>query len=132
MHFSKAAGLKAGGWGRGILNMFTYCKEASLPEPEHGGRIDPKTGRLVVGDDAKNVTNDVTKKLTERQRVICEMLPVSDTDNVTKNEEITTAFLAKHFDRDIRTIKRDMKVLQKLGLVEHVGPSNGGYWKRLK
>ena len=60
------------------------------------------------------------------------MLPVGDTENVTKNEEITTALLAAKFDRDVRTIKRDMKVLQELGLVEHVGPSNGGYWKRLK
>ena len=70
--------------------------------------------------------------MTERQRVIYGMLPVGDTENVTKNEEITTALLAAKFDRDVRTIKRDMKVLQELGLVEHVGPSNGGYWKRLK
>lgn len=28
-------GGKAEGWGRGILNMFTYCKEAGLPEPEY-------------------------------------------------------------------------------------------------
>ena len=56
----------------------------------------------------------------------------SVTNDVTKNEEITTAFLAKRFGRDVRTIKRDMKVLQELGLVVHIGPSNGGYWKRLK
>jgi ATP-dependent DNA helicase RecG len=99
---------------------------------QHGGRIDPKTGRLAKDYDTKNVTNDVTKELTERQRLIYEMLPVGDTDNVTKKEDITTAFLAKQFGRDVRTIKRDMKVLQDLELVEHVGPSNGGYWKRLK
>ena len=40
--------------------------------------------------------------------------------------------LAARFGVVLRTIKRDMKVLQDLGLVEHVGPSNGGYWKRLK
>ena len=76
---------------------------------QHGGRINPRTGRLVKEDDTKNVTNDVTK-----------------------NEEITTSLLAERFDKDIRTIKRDMKVLQESGLVEHVGPSKGGYWKRLK
>ena len=99
---------------------------------QHGGRIDPKTGRLAKGDDTKNVTNDVTKKLTERQRVIYEMLPIGDIKNVTKNEEVTTTLLAAEFDKDVRTIKRDMKVLQELGLVEHIGPSNGGYWKRLR
>ena len=99
---------------------------------QHGGRIDPKTGRLIKAGDTKNVTNDVTKKLTERQRVILEMLPFGDIENVTKNERVTTALLAGRFGKDPRTIKRDMKVLQDLGIVTHVGPSNGGYWKRLK
>ena len=99
---------------------------------QHGGRVDPKTGRLIKAGDTKNVTNDVTKKLTERQRVILEMLPFGDIENVTKNERVTTALLAGRFGKDPRTIKRDMKVLQDLGMVTHVGPSNGGYWKRLK
>ena len=96
------------------------------------GRVDPKTGRLIKAGDTKNVTNDVTKKLTERQRVILEMLPFGDIESVTKNERVTTALLAGRFGKDPRTIKRDMKVLQDLGIVTHVGPSNGGYWKRLK
>lgn len=29
---------------------------------QQGGRIDPKTGRLIQADDTKNDTNDVTKK----------------------------------------------------------------------
>ena len=99
---------------------------------QHGGRVDPKTGRLIKAGDTKNVTNDVTKKLTERQRVILEMLPFGDIENVTKNERVTTALLAGRFGKDSRTIKRDMKVLQDLGIVTHVGPTNGGYWKRLK
>lgn len=99
---------------------------------QHGGRVDPKTGRLIKAGDTKNVTNDVTKKLTERQRVILEMLPFGDIENVTKNERVTTALLAGRFGKDPRTIKRDMKALQDLGLVTHIGPSNGGYWKRLK
>ena len=40
-------------------------------------------------DDTKNVTNDVTKKLAERQRLIYESLPFDviedDTKNVTDN-----------------------------------------------
>ena len=68
---------------------------------QQGGRIDPKTGRLINADD-------------------------------TKSEPITTAKLAKKLGKSSSTIKRDMKILQDQGLVEHVGPSNGGYWKRLK
>ena len=60
------------------------------------------------------------------------MLSIGVIEDDTKNEEITTPILAERFDKDVRTIKRDMKVLQELGFVEHIGPSNGGYWKRLK
>ena len=99
---------------------------------QHGGRVDPKTGRLIKAGDTKNVTNDVTKKLTERQRLIYELLPFGITKDDTKNEPITTARLARQFGKSSSTIKRDMKVLQDLGIVTHIGPSNGGYWKRLK
>ena len=99
---------------------------------QQGGRIDPKTGRLIKADDTKNVTNDVTKKLTERQRLIYESLPFDVIEDDTKSEPITTTKLAKKLGKSSSTIKRDMKILQDLGLVEHVGPSNGGYWKRLK
>ena len=98
----------------------------------NGGRVDPKTGRLIKAGDTKNVTNDVTKKLTERQRLIYELLPFGITKDDTKNEPITTARLARQFGKSSSTIKRDMKVLQDLGIVTHIGPSNGGYWKRLK
>jgi len=140
-------------WGRGFELISEAFKEQGLEVPtlveeqggvrviikrelfygiQQGGRIDPKTGRLFKADDTKNVTNDVTKKLTERQRVILEMLPIGDIENVTKKERVNTVMLAARFGVVLRTIKRDMKVLQDQGLVEHVGPSNGGYWKRLK
>ena len=74
------------------------------------------------------------KKLTDRQRLIYESLPLGDIDDVTKNdtnnEKLTTGLLAKKYGKDPRTIKRDLKVLQKLGLIEHIGPSNGGSWRR--
>ena len=92
------------------------------------GRIDPKTGRLINADDTKSDT----KKLTERQRLIYESLPFDVIEDDTKSEPITTAKLAKKLGKSSSTIKRDMKILQDQGLVEHVGPSNGGYWKRLK
>ena len=45
-------------------------------------------------------------------------------------KKLTTGLLAKKYGKDPRTIKRDLKVLQKLGLIEHIGPSNGGSWRR--
>jgi len=99
---------------------------------QYGMRVDPKTGRLIKVGDTDDVTNDVTKKLTERQRLILEVLPFGVTENVTKKVGVTTVALARQFKKDPRTIKRDMRVLQEQGLIEHVGPANGGYWKRLK
>ena len=99
---------------------------------QQGGRIDPKTGRLIKAGDTKDFIDYDTKKLTERQRLIYELLPFGITKDDTKNEPITTARLARQFGKSSSTIKRDMKALQDLGLVTHIGPSNGGYWKRLK
>ena len=99
---------------------------------QQGGRIDPKTGRLIKAGDTKDFIDYDTKKLTERQRLIYELLPFGITKDDTKNEPITTARLARQFGKSSSTIKRDMKALQDLGLVTHIGPSNGDYWKRLK
>ena len=99
---------------------------------QQGGRIDPKTGRLIKGDDTKNVTDNVTddnlRELTERQRIIIRMLPFDDTDDVTE----TTSTLAQKTGVSRRTIARDMDVLKEKGFVIRIGPDNGGYWKRLK
>jgi len=72
---------------------------------QQGGRIDPKTGRLIKADDTKNVTDNVTE---------------------------TTSTLAQKTGVSRRTIARDMDVLKEKGFVTRIGPDNGGYWKRLK
>lgn len=94
---------------------------------QNGGKIDDRTGKIV---NAHN-DNDVTKKLTERQLFIYELLQIDDTKNVTK-KEITIKQLSTKIGKDVRTIKRDMRTLQELGLIKHVGPANGGYWIRIK
>ena len=102
---------------------------------QQGGRIDPKTGRLIKAGDTKDVTDNVTddnlRELTERQRVIVGMLgmlPFDDTEDVTE----TTSTLAQKTGVSRRTIARDMDVLKEKGFVIRIGPDNGGYWKRLK
>ena len=47
---------------------------------QNGGIIDDRTGKIV---NAYN-DNDVTKKLTERQLFIYELLRIDDAKNVTK------------------------------------------------
>lgn len=86
-----------------------------------------------------NVTDDIFNKLTERQKVIYNILKsnvldiVTDnadnvTDNVTDSTKETTDTLAKKLSVSVRTIKRDMKVLQEYGFVKRDGADHGGRW----
>lgn len=141
-------------WGRGFEIIEKAFKDAELEIPtfneeyngvaanikrevfyaiQHGARIDDRTGKLIkAGDDTKISTKDDTKKLTDRQQLICDLLSFSVTDDDTKNDTKTTSALAAKLGVSIITIKRDLKVLQDIGFIEHCGPSRGGYWKVLK
>ncbi|MCH5172925.1 MAG: putative DNA binding domain-containing protein [Bacteroidales bacterium] len=100
---------------------------------QHGGRIDPMTGRLASDNDVTdNVTDDVIDKLSDRQKLILYLLGTCVTNGVTDNVTETTTTLARKTGVSRRTIVRDMEVLKAKGLVVRVGPDNGGYWKRLK
>lgn len=115
--------LSIGGWGSGFEIIEGSFKNAELEVPQfveefsgvtvnikrevfaaiqHGARIDDRTGKVVKGADD---TNDDTK---------------------------TTSALAIKLGVSKITIKRDLKVLQDLGYIEHCGPARGGYWKVLK
>ncbi len=95
---------------------------------QHGARIDDRTGRVVK---AIYDTNDDTKNITERQRLIYNLLAAVDTKNDTKNDTKTTGSLAVKVGISLSTVKRELKILQERGFIEHCGPTNGGYWKVL-
>jgi len=80
-----------------------------------------------------NVLKNVADKLTERQRLIVKCLVSTSKRNVLKNvlenTSETSASLAKHFQVNERTIRRDLKILQSVGIVRHAGPDNGGHWE---
>ena len=99
---------------------------------QQGGRIDPKTGRLIKANDTKDEPKDEPKNLSERQRLIINLIPFGVMEDGPKNEPITTMLLVNNLGISRSTVKRELKLLQEFGFIEHVGPSNGGYWKRLK
>ena len=49
---------------------------------------------------------------------------------IKQNKFITAEEIAERLDAGLRTIRRDIEDLR--GLIEHVGPAKGGYWKFLK
>jgi ATP-dependent DNA helicase RecG len=88
---------------------------------QHGGRVDPKTGRLIKAGDTKNVTNDVTKKLTERQRLILNLM--------RNNSYVTIREMSQKTGVVNRTILRDIESLQEKGIIVREGGNKSGYWK---
>lgn len=136
-------------WGRGFEIIAKAFKEAELEIPtfneefngvaanikrevfyaiQHGARIDEKTGKLIKPVD--DIKND-TKKITDRQRLILDLLSIGIAENDTKNDTKTTSAIAAKLGMSIATIKRDLKYLQDIGFIEHCGPSRGGHWKVL-
>ena len=49
--------------------------------------------------------------------------------NVRENVRETSASLAKYFQVNERTIRRDLKALQEKVIIRRVGPDNGGHWE---
>ena len=77
--------------------------------------------------DTKNSTNPNLEELTERQRFIYNFISNENSEDETKTAKSLTPKLGV----SISTVKRELKELQIKGYLEHIGPSNGGYWKVL-
>ena len=110
--------------GFGVERIVQLCKESNIPTPEYS-----VANRLVTltfyrpalsDDDTKSDTkNDTKSKRTLRQQEIIKL--------VTENPTISIATLALRLKVSKPTIKREMFSLSNV--LEHIGPSNGGYWR---
>lgn len=68
-----------------------------------------------------NVTKNVTKKLSDRQRLILDLMSQDNT--------VTSYMMAEIFKVSDRTIKRDLGFMQEAGIIRRVGPTSGGKWE---
>ena len=71
----------------------------------------------------ENVTKDVTKELSERQRLILEM--------INEDSFVTIPEMSLKTGVATRTIKRDMEMLQALGVLRRKGGRKNGEWERV-
>ena len=74
----------------------------------------------VNGDDAKNVTDNVVEKLNDCQNSILEA--------IKNNPAVSASILSKSLGFNHRTVQRDLKHMQELGILVHEGPDKGGSW----
>ena len=75
----------------------------------------------VVDDVVDNKTNEKIPQLTDRQRIIIEI--------ISENPTISANSISQKISQTVRTIQRDIAVLKKLGLLERIGEDRGGSWK---
>ena len=133
-----------GTWGRGINKIRQGLKKEGLPEPKIENHV---SGTLItiyrnvgvnVGinntygtingingtnndiNDTNNVGVNVGEKLTIPQRDIYEL--------VKGNRNITIPQMADHFQVSIRTLKRDIAELQKIGIIQRKGNTKNASW----
>lgn len=96
-------------WGRGIPDIFDFCKESGLPKPEFelaNGYVyltihfaKPLTPRL-SGDRENDNVNDKVKitQFTDRQKAILYI--------IKENDKVTAKEIKTHFKESIATINR--------------------------
>lgn len=76
---------------------------------------------LKLSLDKTSSDNKAIMKKRKRQQGIIGL--------IHKNPTITIEVMAEKLDVTERTIKRDIEELKHI--IEHVGPTKGGYWKLL-
>lgn len=116
-------------WGRGIQKVDDAFKKAGLTVPDYsetGGGIltiiprPTANGSLMYQANDTNVHKDVHKQLTERQRVILNLLE--------QNVHITRMTMSTKLGVNEKTIRRDLAVLEEHGLIRRVGGRKNGRW----
>jgi ATP-dependent DNA helicase RecG len=104
-------------WGTGTNRIIEACIKHGLPEPlfRHIG------GNFVVILRKYRITEDIIKTLNERQRKAIEYLRT--------HGRITLGVYKQLFPTITRkTAYRDLKIMEKLGLIKSVGKKKGRYY----
>ncbi len=128
-------------WGRGWQKICEGFTAAGLPNPT----IESKQGGVLVtfqrnnvnlakpdSSDLQNVADSVAEKLTERQRVIINLIGNDVALNVAQNVAVNTKYLSEKLNVNRKTVQRDIAYLQELKLIQWVGSDKTGHWEIIK
>lgn len=147
---------KTEGWGRGVLGIFTYCKEAGLPEPEYvtvqnfvcltirfkktlrpyieNDRLNDRLNcnlNSMFNSDLSHILNNSDDKLNDRLNDKLNSLTTSTYLFIKQHPGIRRKELATKTQKSIPTIDRILIELQKHNLIEHKGSKKtGGYYAK--
>ena len=122
-------------WGRGFKKIAEEFERACLPLPtieENGGGvmaiIQRKTVDEVIAERDGNVGVNVgvnsrgisDVKLTERQTIMVSV--------IKSNPMVTAKQMSETLSVTVRTIERDLALMQKAGIIRHEGSDKTGVW----
>ena len=134
--FFKAGFIDA--WGRGYKKIREGFEAAGLPMPVvenfcGGVRVtfQRKNVNIAKPDstDIYDVAVNVAEELTERQRIIVDLIKKSVADNVALNVAVNTKYLSEKLNVNRKTIQRDVALLQERQLIQWVGSDKTGHWE---
>ena len=80
----------------------------------------------------QDVAVNVAEELTERQRVIVELIKNGVADGAALNVTINTKYLSEKLNVNRKTIQRDIAHLQERKLIQWVGSYKTGHWEIIK
>lgn len=126
-------------WGRGFKKIVEEFERASLPLPtieENGGGVmaivQRKTIDEVIAERDEDVGVNVSVnvgvnsreisdvKLTERQTIMVSV--------IKSNLMVTAKQMSETLSVTVRTIERDLALMQKAGIIRHEGSDKTGVW----
>lgn len=131
-------GGKAEGWGRGILNIYTYCKEAGLPAPEYDFVThfvcltirfkNPLAPYLTSDGRNEGVSEGVNEGVNEALSGLGQAVKATYA-LIKQYPGLNAPQLASKCGKGDSTIERHIAVLKKKDLIEHRGADKtGGYY----
>ena len=80
----------------------------------------------------QDVTVNVAEELTERQRVIVELIKNGVADGAALNVTVNTKYLSEKLNVNRKTIQRDIAYLQERKPIKWVGSYKTGHWEIIK
>ena len=118
-------------WGRGFKKIAEEFERASLPLPtieENGGGVMAIVQRKTIdeviaergGDVGVNSREISDVKLTERQTIMVSV--------IKSNPMVTAKQMSETLSVTVRTIERDLALMQKAGIIRHEGSDKTGVW----
>ena len=118
-------------WGCGFKKIAEEFERASLPLPtieENGGGVmaivQRKTMDEVIaerdGDVGVNVGDVSEIKLSDRQQIIVLI--------IRSNPTVSAKQMSETLSVTVRTIERDLALMQKAGIIRHEGSDKTGVW----